>query len=209
MTELTPTAWASAPTARLYDFQLALERAPLRAAIALAAPRGEELWLDLATGTGAVLRLLAQFPGRPRRAIGLDASAAMLAQVPALPTGWEVLQGDARQVPLADGTAEVVSCAYLLHLLDRPARERVLAEIARVLAPGGRVVLVTLLEPTGLAGATVLGPAQRGLCRALGPASGWCALDPTDELSAHGLVPVRRRVCRRGYASLCLLAERV
>jgi ubiquinone/menaquinone biosynthesis C-methylase UbiE len=209
MTELAPTAWASPSTARFYDLQLVLERSPLRAAIALAAPRGEGLWLDLATGTGALLRQLALTPERPRRAVGLDASAAMLARVPVLPSGWQVMEGDVRQVPLADGTVDVVSCAYLLHLLDRPARERVLSEIARVLAPGGRVVLVTLLAPTGLAGATVLAPAQRGLCRALGPASGWCALDPTDELDAHGLTLVRRRICRRGYASLCLLAERV
>jgi ubiquinone/menaquinone biosynthesis C-methylase UbiE len=209
MTELAPTAWASAPTARLYDYQLALERSPLRAAIALAAPDGDALWLDLATGTGALLRALALHPGRPLAAIGLDASAAMLARVPELPSGWRVQEGDARRLPLADGGVEVVSCAYLLHLLDRPARELVLAEIARVLRPGGRVVLVTLLEPTGLLGRGLFGPAQRGLCRALGPASGWCTLDPGGELAAHGLRLVRGRVCRRGYASLCLLAERV
>jgi ubiquinone/menaquinone biosynthesis C-methylase UbiE len=208
MTELAPTAWASAPTARLYDYQLGLERSALRAAIALAAPDGDALWLDLATGTGALLRALALHPGRPLAVIGLDASAAMLARVPELPSEWQVTEGDARQVPLADASVDVVSCAYLLHLLDRTARELVLAELTRVLRPGGRAVLVTLLEPTGLLGRGLLGPLQRGLCRALGPASGWCALDPGDELATHGLRLVRRQVCRRGYASLCLLAER-
>jgi ubiquinone/menaquinone biosynthesis C-methylase UbiE len=208
VTELAPTGWASETTARFYDLQLALERSTLRAAITLAAPDGDALWLDLGTGTGALLRMLARTPGRPRRAIGLDASAAMLARVPALAPGWQTVEGDARQVPLADGSVDVVSCAYLLHLLDAAARERVLAEIARVLRPRGRVVLVTLLEPAGLAGSTLLAPVQRALCRTLGRTSGWCALDPTDELALHGLALVRRRIARRGYASLCLLAER-
>jgi ubiquinone/menaquinone biosynthesis C-methylase UbiE len=206
--EPAPAGRASAPTARFYDRQLALERPALRAAIALARPHHDALWLDLATGTGALLRLLAELPGRPRSALGLDASAAMLARVPRLPAGWRVTEGDALGVPLADGVADVVSCAYLLHLFDSRARSGVLAEIGRVLRPGGRVVLVTLLEPTGLIGATLLAPAQRGLCRVLGPAAGWCAVDPSDELAAHGLRLVRRRVIRRGYASLCLLAER-
>jgi ubiquinone/menaquinone biosynthesis C-methylase UbiE len=194
-------------TARFYDLQLGLERSALRAALTLARPEGDRLWLDLGTGTGSLLRMLADHPGRPRRALGVDASAEMLARVPALPLGWQVMEGDARRVPLADGVADVVSCAYLLHLLDPRARDLALAEIRRVLRPDGRVVLVTLLQPTGLAGATLFSPLQSTLCRVLGSASGWCSLDPSDELAPHGLRLVRRLVTRRGYASLCLLAE--
>ncbi len=204
----TPAGWASAQTARWYDAQLALERQALRAAIELAAPRGDELVLDLGTGTGALLRLLARETEHPSRVIGLDASSAMLRHVPPLPEGWQLIVADARSVPLEDASVDVVTCAYLLHLLDGAARGAVLAEIARVLRPSGRVLTVTLLEPRGLLGRSLLAPAQLALCRVLGPRAGWCQLDPTAELTGAGLRPRTRRVCTRGYASLCVLGER-
>ena len=198
----------SATTARYYDAQLALERGALRAAIELADPRRDELVLDLGTGTGALLRLLVRRAGRPTRAIGIDASGAMLSQVPPLPSGWQLIEADARAVPLNDASVDVVTCAYLLHVLDQPARLAVLGEIARVLRPRGRAVTVTLLEPRGALGRALLAPGQRALCRVLGTPAGWCQLDPTAELADAGLRPRHRRLCTRGYASLCVLAER-
>ncbi len=203
------SGYASPLTARHYDSQLWLERRALDAAVELAAPQPEDRVLDLATGTGALLGRLAQRPDRPRRVIGVDASAAMLSRVPALAPGWTLVQADARSLPIADGSVDLVTCAYLIHLLDPDDRRAVLAEIARVLAPRGRVVLVSLLSPRGAIGASVLAPVQRGCCRAFGRGSGWCAVDPTDELPAAGLRPRRGRVSARGYASLCLLADRV
>jgi ubiquinone/menaquinone biosynthesis C-methylase UbiE len=204
---LSTAAWASRSAALLYDAQLALERSALSAAIELVAPHPDELVLDLATGTGALLRALAERPARPSRAVGIDASAAMLRRAPALPEGWRLIRADARRIPLDDASVDVVTCAYLLHLLDQTSRRAVLDEIARVLRPRGRAVLVTLLEPRGLVGRSLLAPSQRTLCRVLGPGSGWCALDPSDELTCAGLHLRRRRICTRGYASLCLLAE--
>jgi ubiquinone/menaquinone biosynthesis C-methylase UbiE len=206
---LPRTAWASRSTARFYDRQLALERSALNVAVDLMASTPQDVVLDLATGTGALLRRLAERVDRPQRAIGLDASAAMLRRAPALPAGWQLLNADARRIPLNDASVDVVGCAYLLHLLDPVSRRAVLDEIARVLRPHGRVVLVTLLEPGGLLGRSVLAPLQRALCRGLGVRAGWCALDPTCELPGAGLVPRRRRVCTRGYTSQCLLATRV
>jgi ubiquinone/menaquinone biosynthesis C-methylase UbiE len=206
---LSTTGWASRSTARFYDRQLALERSALSTAVDLMAPAPQDVVLDLATGTGALLRRLAERADRPRRAIGLDASAAMLSRAPAFPAGWQLINGDARQIPLDDASVDVVGCAYLLHLLDPLSRRAVLDEIARVLCPHGHVVLVTLLEPGGLLGRSVLAPVQRALCRGLGAGAGWCALDPVRELAGAGLAPRRRRVCTRGYTSLCLLADRV
>ena len=206
---LSRTGWASRSTARLYDGQLALERSALSAAVDLMAPAPQDLVLDLATGTGALLRRLAQRTDRPRRAIGLDASSVMLSRAAGLPAGWQLINEDARRIPLDDASVDIVGCAYLLHLLDHADRRAVLDEIARVLRPHGRVVLVTLLEPGGLLGRSVLAPVQRALCRGLGAGAGWCALDPVRELAGAGLVPRRRRVCTRGYTSLCLLADRV
>ncbi len=205
---LSTAGWASRGTARLYGVQLALERAALGMAIELASPRADELLLDLGTGTGELLRMLARRPDRPRVAIGVDASAAMLSRAAALPDGWQLLRDDARRLRLGDASVDVVTCAYLLHVLDAPSRKAVLREIVRVLRPGGRAVLVSLLAPRGLIGRSLLAPAQRTLCHVFGPASGWCALDPA-ELAVLGLRPCRRRVSTRGYASVCLLAERV
>jgi ubiquinone/menaquinone biosynthesis C-methylase UbiE len=206
---LARTGWASRSTARFYDRQLALERSALNVAVDLMASTPQDVVLDLATGTGALLRRLAERVDRPQRAIGLDASAAMLRRAPALPAGWQLLNGDARRIPLDDASVDVVGCAYLLHLLDPVSRRAVLDEIARVLRPHGRVVLVTLLEPGGLLGRSVLAPLQRALCRGLGFRAGWCALDPAGELPGAGLAPRRRRVCTRGYTSQCLLATLV
>ncbi len=205
---MSRSGFASPRTARHYDSQLWLEQRALHAALELAAPGPEDRTLDLATGTGALLHLLAGRPDPPRQVTGLDASAAMLAQVGALPPDWTLRQGDARRLPLADGTLELVTCAYLIHLLDAEDRRAVLAEIARVLVPGGRVVLVSLLLPRGALGRAVLAPAQRVLGHGLGRASGWCAHDPSAELAGTGLRGRRARVVTRGYASLCLLAER-
>lgn len=206
---VSTTGWASPWTAWLYDRQLGLERSALAAAADLAAPRPDELVLDLATGTGALLRALAERADRPRRAIGIDASAAMLRRAAPLPEGWRLVNGDARRLPLDDASVDVVTCAYLLHLLSAASCAAVLREITRVLRPRGRVVLVTLGVPGGLAGRSLLAPVQRVLCRGLGTGSGWCALDPEAELTGAGFAPRRRRVCTRGYTSLCVLAERV
>lgn len=204
---LSRSGWASPITARFYDRQLLLERSALAAAADLAEPRRDELVLDLGTGTGALLRRLAQRADRPHRAIGIDASAAMLGRAESLPEAWRLIEGDARRIPLDDASVDVVTCAYLLHLLRPASRAMVLTEIARVLHPGGRAVLVTLSAPGGLLGRTVLAPVQRTLCRGLGVGSGWCALDPQPELLAAGLSVRRRRLCTRGYTSLCVLAE--
>jgi len=202
-----PAGYASRTTARYYDAQLRLERRALLAAIELAAPGIDDVLLDLGTGTAALPALLAQRPGHPRRVTGVDASAAMLRRAPPLPDGWRLINADARRLPLPDASVDIVTCAYLLHLLDQPGRRAVLAEIARVLAPGGRAVLVTLKMPDGLLGRSLLAPVQTGLCRVLGQRSGWCALDPRGDLTGTGLRLRSERLCTRGYTSLCLRLE--
>lgn len=200
--------YASSTTARYYDAQLRLERGALCTAIELAAPGTADAVLDVGTGTAALLTLLAQRPGRPRQVTGVDASAAMLRRAPPLPDGWSLVKADARELPLLDASVDIVTCAYLLHLLDEPGRRVALREIARVLRPRGRAVLVTLEVPGGLLGRSLLAPVQSMLCRALGRGSGWCAVDPRSDLAGTGLQLRSGRMCTRGYTSLCLLLDR-
>ena len=154
---------------------------------------GERL-LDLGTGTGGLLRRLAARAVRPREACGIDSSEQMLAQAPALPAGWELRQADAMALPFPDGSFDVATAAYLLHLLEPAERARVLAEARRVLAPGSRLVTVTTAGPRRLF----------ALLAHLVP--GLQVVDPRPDLEAAGFVVTGARRVLLGYPSLCVLA---
>ncbi|MEM9220943.1 MAG: metalloregulator ArsR/SmtB family transcription factor [Pseudomonadota bacterium] len=100
--------------------------------------------LDVGTGTGKMLRLLAS---RAHRAIGVDASAAMLAVARANleATGIanaRVAQDDVYALTQPRNAFDLVVIHQVLHFLDDPARA--IAEAARTLAPGGRLLVVDL-----------------------------------------------------------------
>ena len=197
-----------------YGAQERHELAAIDAALALAAPQPDERLVDLATGTGLLLRRLAAAPVRPREAIGVDRSPGMLAHVGALPAGWSTLVADARTVPLADASAEVVTCTYLLHLLDASDRAAVLAEARRLLAPrragtGCRLVVATTWADGDHLRARLTRAALAGLARVLPKtAGGLRPLDPTADLAAAGFETIRREVLAHGrYPSLVLLAH--
>lgn len=198
--------WIWDANASHYARQESLEGRAVETAVRLAAPAPGEHLVDVATGTGIVLRTLAGRPpaDRPRSAIGVDASRRMLAQVGTLPAGWELRQADARALPLDDASADVVTCTYLLHLLSAEDRATVVAEIRRILKVGGRVVVATPWSPrlavrAVLTTAAFVAPAKVG---------GLAPLDPTDDLRAAGLEPRARVVLpRRGYPTVVVLAD--
>ncbi len=99
--------------------------------------------LDIGTGTGRLLELLAP---RVASGLGVDASRAMLALARArlAKTGFShvsVRQADMYRLPLARGF-DVVVVQMVLHYAEDPAA--VLAEAARVLSPGGVLLVVDL-----------------------------------------------------------------
>jgi ubiquinone/menaquinone biosynthesis C-methylase UbiE/DNA-binding transcriptional ArsR family regulator len=105
--------------------------------------------LDLGTGTGKMLQLLAPHAAR---AVGLDASHAMLAVARANLekaglTRVELRQGDIYAPPFGSGSFDLVLIHQVLHYLDDPARA--LREATRLLAPGGRLLVVDF-APHGL-----------------------------------------------------------
>ncbi|TDR89672.1 ArsR family transcriptional regulator [Enterovirga rhinocerotis] len=98
--------------------------------------------LDLGTGTGRMLRLLAP---KAERAVGLDASHDMLAVARASLAREglhrvELRQGDLHAPPFPRGGFDLVVMHQVLHYLDDPARA--VEQAARLLVPGGRLLVV-------------------------------------------------------------------
>ncbi|MGQ0456155.1 MAG: ArsR/SmtB family transcription factor [Hyphomicrobium sp.] len=101
-------------------------------------------FVDLGTGTGRTLEL---FADRYRRGVGVDVNQAMLAYARAKLTRQgcahaRVRHGDMYALALADRQADAVVMHQVLHFLSDPARA--IQEAARVLAPGGRLLIVDL-----------------------------------------------------------------
>jgi len=97
--------------------------------------------VDIGTGTGRMIEL---FGPRASQAIGIDRSSEMLrlARVKLEAAGIQssLRQGDMYALPLADGSADSVIIHQVLHYAHSPAAA--IAEAARVLAPGGTLLVV-------------------------------------------------------------------
>jgi ArsR family transcriptional regulator len=98
--------------------------------------------LDIGTGTGRMLELLGP---RVERALGLDLSREMLAVARvnlerARLRNCSIRQGDMYQLPLPRASFDAVVIHQVLHYAEHP--DQAVAEAARVLRPGGRLVIV-------------------------------------------------------------------
>jgi ArsR family transcriptional regulator len=101
---------------------------------------------DLGAGEGTFSLLLA---GRARRVIAVDSSAGMIEvgreQAARIGIGnVEFRQGDMEEVPIEDGAVDLVLFSQSLHHALHP--ELAIREAARILRPGGRIVILDLLR---------------------------------------------------------------
>jgi demethylmenaquinone methyltransferase / 2-methoxy-6-polyprenyl-1,4-benzoquinol methylase len=115
--------------------------------------RPHERVLDVATGTGLVASELVRSYGC--RVVGLDQSRQMLAAArarrerePRLAQRLELVEGEAERLPFADADFDHLTFTYLLRYVDDAAAT--LAELARVVRPGGRIAALEFAVPRGL-----------------------------------------------------------
>ena len=97
--------------------------------------------VDVGTGTGRMIEL---FGREARQAIGIDRSSDMLrlarTKLDAAGIASSLRQGDMYALPLDDHSADTIIIHQVLHYAHSPAEA--VAEAARVLAPGGRLLVV-------------------------------------------------------------------
>lgn len=156
---------------------------------ALAGERPVNALLDLGTGTGRMLALLAPLA---RRAVGVDANHAMLAVARANleKAGLaraELRQGDILAPPVERNAFDLVVIHQVLHYLEDPARA--LKEAASHLAPGGRLLLVDF-APHNLEFLRE-GHAHRRLGLSHDELGGWIADAGLDQVEVRDLAPPR------------------
>jgi ubiquinone/menaquinone biosynthesis C-methylase UbiE len=94
--------------------------------------------LDIGCGTGAHALIFVERFGCS--VSGVDASAGMVAQARAKLPGGEVRQGLAEELPFGDRSFDAALMMLVVHHLDRP---HAFGEAARVLVPGGRLLITT------------------------------------------------------------------
>lgn len=177
--------WASAGGSAFYDHTQVLARrlfAAWRHPIDWLniAPGG--VALDIGCGPGSITASLAEAVGLDGLALGVDISEPMLARAVRGPAGLQTmfLRADAQRLPLRNNTVDAITSIAVLQLIPDPTAA--LAEMARVLKPGGRLAVMV---PTA-------GSAAR-FARLL-PAAGARIFDDdeiADTLEDHGFTSVR------------------
>ena len=154
--------------------------------------------LDVACGTGAVTRVLAERVGLTGRVVALDINPGMLAagRAAVRSTHVEWHEGSAVQLPLPDATFDRVVCQQGVQFF--PDRATALAEMHRVLKPSGRLALACWRSVEHMPGYLEL---QEALAKRIGTAQAALppfALGDGDALRAlvvgAGFRDVKRRV---------------
>ena len=134
---------------------LGIHRLWRRRAVRLSGARPGDAVLDCATGTGDLALAFKRRVGEAGRVVGSDFCPEMLDSAPAkaaregLDVRFQV--ADVLALPFADASFDVASIAFGIRNVDDPVK--CLSELARVVRPGGRVVVLEFGQPTGFFGA--------------------------------------------------------
>jgi ubiquinone/menaquinone biosynthesis C-methylase UbiE len=161
-------------------------------ALDMLALSGGERVLDVGCGPGNFTREFARETGGGL-VVGIDASATMLARAvrEKQPANLAYVRGDAAALPFRDASFDAICCFAALYLIERPMRA--LDEIARVLAPAGRVALLSSCHR----GPLPRGPAD-GVVRAMSGVRIFARDELTRALRDRGFTGIEQRVA--GFA---------
>ncbi|OBI81156.1 methyltransferase domain-containing protein [Mycobacterium sp. E740] len=142
---LIQAAWASGPGSMLYDHAQALARRFVGAWQLpidwLDIPEGA-VALDIGSGPGNVTAALARAAGPDGLAVGIDISEPMLNRAVRAQTAPNIcfLRADAQQLPFRKESVDTVTSLAVLQLIPEPSTT--VAEMSRVLRPGGRIAIM-------------------------------------------------------------------
>ncbi|MGH2485251.1 MAG: methyltransferase domain-containing protein [Ktedonobacterales bacterium] len=131
-------------------------RALRRRTIALARLQPGEQALDVGCGTGTLALAIQRAVGATGRVAGIDPGERQIARAQAKAArrhaSIEFQVGVIEQVPFPDQTFDVVFSTLMMHHLPASLKRQGLAEIARTLKPGGRLVIADFTHKQGRQG---------------------------------------------------------
>ncbi|MFC4127115.1 class I SAM-dependent methyltransferase [Nocardia rhizosphaerae] len=171
-------------------FFLGRQRSLLAEFVSTAGASEADRVLDIGCGPGKLVRALGAAVGPSGTVVGLDPSDIAVAdnrrRDPAPNHRYE--HGVAQQLPFGDAEFDVITCTFVMHHVPEEHRSAAVADMWRVLRPGGRLLLADA-APSPLL--------RRTLGRVFGSGDPFAAVDIrryTDELRAMGFVdPEYRR----------------
>jgi len=169
---------------------------------------GGESVLEVAVGGGEFYSALARIPGL-KRCVGVDLSAPMLARtrkrLAADGIGRrDLCRADAHSLPFDRAAFDILFNLYMLDLLLQEDVPGVLREFARVLKPGGRLIVLSMAEQAGMVNAIWMwlyrrSPVLVGGCR---------PLPVVQTLDSNGWkISLREQISQGGFRSELIVAQ--
>ncbi|MFA5801362.1 MAG: methyltransferase domain-containing protein [Thermoleophilia bacterium] len=163
--------------------------------------------LDVSCGTGTLVALLASCAGPDGHVVGIDLSEQMLdvarQKVRVSQAGF--VQGNAEDIPFGDSSFDRITMSLAIHEMNRRGRINALAQMRRVLRPGGLIVVADMRRPdTRL---TKLGMRFVRLAETDTLADMW-EHKLVREIDEAGFFDIRRYIAGRGFFEIIVARKR-